>query len=363
MNQLETTDRQNRGTWWQRTLVCAFGITLLFLIYWLLGFILHDIGRLQGPVWTDFETERLDPELTAAEGRLDDDIADVNRQTANLQHRQQLLRDSTASSQKTLSQLLELQRMSMEQKATLPEEQQRALVESQRLFLDNQKKDQEFNESLAALFEQLADLNERQRLHREKLENAREPLRAEFGQLQRRHDLKIAAIKISVLTPLLVLGAYLFARHRSSIYAPMVYALDLALLVKTFQVMHEYFPAEYFKYVLVLSSLAVIGWLLARLLKIVAQPNLDARLRQYREAYESFFCPVCQYPIRRGPLRFMAWTARSLRRSSTPVTGVSEGPYTCPSCATQLYENCPNCGAIRHALLPACEHCGAAKDV
>jgi hypothetical protein len=173
----------------------------------------------------------------------------------------------------------------------------------------------------------------------------------------------VAAIKIGVLTPLIVLGGWLFARYRSSPYAPMVYAFGVAVLAKTFFVMHEYFPSEYFRYILILSALAVIGWLLARLLSIVARPSRDTRLKQYRESYDAFLCPVCQYPIRRGPLRFMSWTPRSLRRASKPLVGVSDEPYTCPSCATALFEKCTNCGGTRHALLPACEHCGAAKEM
>ena len=38
-----------------------------------------------------------------------------------------MLRDSTATSQKTLGQLLELQRMSLEQQSSLPQEQQEGL--------------------------------------------------------------------------------------------------------------------------------------------------------------------------------------------------------------------------------------------
>ena len=124
------------------------------------------------------------------------------------------------------------------------------------------------------------------------------------------------------------------------------------------------FPSEYFRYVLILSSLVVIGWLLARLLAIVARPNRDARLKQYREAYESFFCPICQFP---DPPRTAAVHGLD---AAEPAAGIasrrprtSDEPYTCPSCATPLYEKCPNCGAIRHALLPACEHCGTAKEV
>lgn len=363
MDSSDLLEREQRGTWWQRFLIWTFSAVLSLLVFWLLGFILQDIGRLPGPNWNDLETQRLDPELRKTSERLAGELATVKREIENQERRQQLLRDSTASSQKTLSQLLELQRMSLEQKATLPDDQQQALSESQRLFLDNQKKDHELNESLAALHERQSNLTNEQRLHNEKLEKALYPVHTEFEQLQRSHRLRVAAIKIGVLTPLLLLGGWLFARFRGDAFAPMAYAFGLAVLLKAFFVMHEYFPAEVFRYILILSALAVIGWLLTKLLLHVARPSHTARLKQYREAYETFLCPVCQYPIRRGPLRFMSWTHRSLRRASKPLPGASDEPYTCPSCATALFEKCPTCGSTRHSLLPACEHCGTAKDV
>jgi hypothetical protein len=361
MSEQEAIGRERRGTWWQRFLIWTFSVALALLIYWLLGFVLQDIGNLPGPDWNQLEAQRLDPVLRETTEKLNVDLAEVKRQIENEERRQRLLRDSTASSQKTLNQLLELQRMSLEQKATLPAEQQQALSESQQLFIENQKKDQEFNEQLAELYERQSSLTDQQRENDAKLTTAHEPLQKEFEEQSRAHRLRVAAIKIGVLTPLLLLGGYLFGRYRNSSYAPMVYAFGLAVVTKTFLVMHEYFPREYFRYILILSALAVIGRLLARLLSVVAQPNRDARLRQYREAYEAFLCPICQYPIRRGPLKFMAWTPRSLRRASKPLVGVSDDPYTCPSCATALYEKCSSCGATRHALLPACEHCGAQK--
>ena len=146
MSEAEATERERRGTWWQRFLIWAFSIALSLLFFWLLGFVLQDIGQLRGPDWDEFETQRLDPELRKSSTRLSSEIAETNREIQNQERRQGLLRDSTASSQKTLSQMLELQRMSLEQKAALPEVQQKALAESQQLFLDNQKKDLEFND-------------------------------------------------------------------------------------------------------------------------------------------------------------------------------------------------------------------------
>jgi len=60
--------------------------------------------------------------------------------------------------------------------------------------------------------------------------------------------------------------------------------------------------------------------------------------------------------------RVLDYWGRS-RAELAPLSDVADEPYTCPSCATALYEKCPSCGATRHALLPSCEHCGAAKAV
>jgi hypothetical protein len=363
MSAADTSTTDRRGTWWQRVLIWLFSIVLTLLIYWLLGFVLNDIGSLPGPDWAELEAAQIDPTLKATDAQLEQSIVEVNRQIENQRRRQQMLRESTTSSQTTLNQLLELLRISIEQNTPLPEDQQQALADSQRLFLENQKQDQKYNDSLSSLQEQLANLQEEQRTHREVLEKAREPLNQEYYRLQRQHDWRVAAIKIGFLTPLLLVGGFLFARHRNGKYAPMIYALDAALLAKAFIVMHEYFPREYFKYVIIVCSLAVIGLLLARLLKMVAEPGKETRLKQAREAYESFQCPVCQFPIRRGPLKFMSWSPRSLRKTSLPIVNAPDEPYTCPSCSTVLYEKCASCGAVRHGLLPACEHCGAEKEV
>jgi hypothetical protein len=243
MNEAGQAERERRGTWWQRFLIGAFSIALALLFYWLLGFILQDIGRMRGPQWDEFQTGRLDATLRNDSLRLAKESADVKREIENQERRQRLLRDSTATSQKTLSQLIELQRMSLEQKTALPPEQQAALSASQQLFLENQKKDQQLTESIAALYERQATLGDEQRINDEKLNTAQVPLRNEFDRQLRHHRWRVAAIKIGVLTPLIILGGWLFARYRNSAYAPMIYAFDLAVLAKTFLVMHEYFPA------------------------------------------------------------------------------------------------------------------------
>ena len=92
---------------------------------------------------------------------------------------------------------------------------------------------------------------------------------------------------------------------------------------------------------------------------------MAALLKQYREAYERFLCPICEYPIRRGPLKYSFWDRRSIRllRPSDAAAFSPDEPYTCPTCGSRLFEVCSHCNAVRHSLLPFCDQCGQEKTV
>jgi hypothetical protein len=340
----------------------VFSVLLAVLLYWLLGFVVDDLGSLPGPVYQELEEEMLDPDLVATREALADEIDDAQRSMTNEQSRQKLLRESTSSSQTTLNQLLDIQRMSLQQDTQLSEEQQQALADSARLFLQNQEKDQQFTDTIATFSEQINELKQRQMKNEELLEQQREPVRERYAELTRAHRLRVASFKLSFLVPLLLIAAGLFIRQRGSIYSPLIYSFGVATLVKTFVVMHQYFPARYFKYVLVVTSIAAVILALIYLLRSRARPSRDALLKQYREAYETFVCPICSYPIRRGPLRFAFWNRRSIKRLQIPPERGDDTPYTCPACGTALFEACSECGATRHALLPACVGCGATQS-
>jgi predicted RNA-binding Zn-ribbon protein involved in translation (DUF1610 family) len=180
-----------------------------------------------------------------------------------------------------------------------------------------------------------------------------------------RHQLTLAALKLAVLVPLLALGVWLFVKKRNALYAPLIYGFGLAVIVRVALVMHEHFPRRYFKYILVVIALILVGRILIYLLRAVAFPKPDWLLKQYREAYEHFLCPVCSYPIRRGALKYLFWNRRNLRKLVFPATAgpLPEEPYVCPVCSTRLFEECESCHHVRHSLLPSCDHCGAEKPV
>jgi hypothetical protein len=354
-----------KGPWTHRVLVSFFSVLFGLLIYWLLGFVIRDIGTWPGPAYGEIEQRLGDAALMAESAALEKQLEEIRRAIASRQQRQQVLRDSTSNSERTMNQLLELQKLTLQKGLKPSADEINGLTESQRLFLANQTKYQEMNDQIAALNEQRGELENRQRGAREKLEAQAPALRREFEQRHSRHQFKLAAFKLAVLLPLLALAVWLFLKHRGCLYASLIHGFGLALVVKVGQVMHEYFPRRYFKYVLILIAIVLVARVLVYLLRAMAFPKPDWLLKQYREAYECFLCPVCSHPIRRGPLKHLFWTRASLKKLQVPAHAdpASDEPYTCPVCATALFEECPSCKATRHALLPACSHCGAAKPL
>lgn len=364
-NTRTTSPNLRKGPWLHRVLVHVLTVLFGLLVYWLLGFIVGDIGSWPGPNYEDLETRLMDPQLRSRAEALRKQLDETQRSIADQQARQQILRDSTSNSQTTMNQLLEFQKLSLQQSVKPTSEEKQALADSEQRFLANQQQYQQLNQQLADLNEQLRTLESQQRANEEALEKARDPIRKEFGALQRGHNLSVAAIKLSVLVPMLIATIVLFLKKRESIYAPFVYAFGIAVAAKVTLVMHEYFPSRFFKYILIAALLAIVTKALVTLIRMVAHPSRQWLLKQYREAYESFLCPVCGYPIRRGPLKYLFWTRRSIRNlvPATAAGSTSEEKYTCPACSTRLYEECESCHGVRHSLLPSCEHCGATRTV
>jgi hypothetical protein len=356
---------RNRGPWTHRALVWVFGVALGFLIYWLLGFVVNDIATWPGPEYGALEQEMLEPALLSEQHAIERESAKIQAQVVERESKQGLLRDSTESSQKTMNQLLSIHRLGLEKNVEPTEAEQKALAEAEQLFLDNQKKYQELNTELADLHAQQTTLAAHRQALAEKLETARKPILAEFDRLWQRHQYRLALAKLAFLLPLSAIAAWLFLRARRSIYAPLIYAFGIALALKVAVVMHDHFPSRYFKYMLIIVSIAIVLRVLIYLLRMIARPSTDYLLRQYREAYERFFCPICDYPIRRGPLKYVFWSRRTIKKLHFPPQAGDahdpDEPYTCPACATALFEKCGTCGSVRHSLLPACDHCGNDK--
>jgi hypothetical protein len=355
--------QKNKGPWRHRVLVGIFTVVFAILIFWLLGFAIDDIGSIPGPKREDIEKKFLSQDLVNQRDNIDKQILELNRSISAQRERQSLLRDSTSRYEATLTQLLQLQRANAQKGVGTGQGQQQALAQSVNLFLSNQQKDQALNDDILKLTEQQRGLEDQKRGVEEKLEAQRKTANDELDRLEQRHSRKLAALKLALLVPLLAIALFVIAKRRSGIYGPLVYGAGIAVLVQTSLVIHECFPSRYFKYVLLSAAILAVGYTLVWLLRMLREPRPSLLLKQYRDAYEAFFCPVCDYPIRRGPRRFLFWTRRTVGKIGFPAQPEqsNEQTYSCPACGSRLFEQCVKCSGIRHSLLPFCENCGSEK--
>lgn len=352
-----------KGPWTHRLLVFLLTAAVTLLVYWLLGFVVGDIGSVPGPDREAFERARIEPRLLADQEELVKRGEDLRRQIQGRQERQELLRRSTDNSRETMTQLLEMQRLALQKGVRPSAAEQAALADSQQLFLGNQRAFQALNEEIVRLTGEAREAQRSSELQAQAVEARRAPLREEFDRLARRHQLRLAGLQLLFLLPLLAGAVYAFLRWRRSALAPLVHAAGIAVLVEVAEVVHQHFPSRFFKYVALVAVLGVVVRLLVALLRAAARPGGDWLLRRYREAYEQFRCPSCDFPIRRGPLRFVLRTRRGpVNLAGGLAADAAPEPYVCPACGVHLYEPCEVCHAVRPSLLPWCDRCGARKD-
>ncbi len=338
-------------------------ILLAVLAVWLLGFVLDDIGGIAGPDHQAVMDEYVDSSLRERADELDRRIGEIETRVARQEELQGDLQRSMDNARETMRQMMELHRLSLEQQTPPTEAEKGALATAQQRFLGSQDRFETANAEIAASNESKFRLRQEQQSLQATIEAQEEPAQADYRDRRQAHQFKVAALRLTFIVPLFLLAAWLSWRQRGSAYRSIVLALLAASFWKLGQVMFEHFPREFFKYITIVVALAIVLAFLAWVLRKAAKPSRRLLLARYREAYRGHVCPVCAFPIVRGPLRFAQWTRRGPRLPTAvePPRGretPAEAPYACPSCGTTLFASCQSCAGQRHALLPYCEHCG-----
>jgi len=357
--------KKPKGPWINRFVSRILTLLLGLLIYWLLGFMVEDIKDIRGPDYQSIEVKHVDQSLMQRIQELSKQIKKLGRQIESQRDEQRLVGDGSQNLQKTVNQLLELKRLSIEKEIDLPAAEHNNLTTSLSAFLENQKSYQVMNQRMVELSAGRRSLEEELSSVQATVDEQRKPAREEYNRLNEKHRLRLAGYQLAILVPLLVIGGFLVTKRRSSIYFPLYCAFGGAALLKVAMVIHQYFPQRYLKYVLIGVLLLVVARVLIHFIRLAAYPKSEWLLRQYREAYERFLCPVCEYPIRTGPRKFLYWTRRTVNKRALGVPGSDhvEETYTCPSCGTGLFSKCSSCEKVRHTLLPHCQHCGYEEEV
>jgi hypothetical protein len=345
----------------RRVFILALSSVLAVLLFWLFGFIVQDIGQMPGPDREAIFGRHVDPALEDQLETTRREQEAIERQIEAEREDQHILETSLQNSRQTMDQLMGLHRLSLEQDVTPSQAEQAALAESETLFLDNQTRFQEANERVAALARQQRGLSETIRSLQGEIETQREPARMELHAAEQAHEFRVAALKLTVLIPLILIAGLLVLRWRSSAYAPALWAALTAILWRMTLVMWQHFPRDFFKYIAISASIVIVLALLVGVIRTVTSPRPQWLRRQRRESYRRGRCPVCAFPIAPSVLAQMglAVLGKMTAAPSGPSTSKS---HSCPACGTRLFEACAACGEMRHSLLPHCSKCGAGSE-
>ena len=350
-----------RGSLGQRIVIGLLSLVFAVLFFWLLNFITRDISRRPGPDYGKVQDKYVEPSLLDQQRQIGQKIDSAKEQLSGQTRQRDLLRDSTQSLQTTMNQLLSIQEQSLKSGTTLPEEIRKNLDNSLSLFLDNQKRYQGYNQTIADLTAQGNELEKELKALNRQIEDQRTKGQEEYNQLYMRHRLKTAAYQLLVVIPIFLIASWLFISYRTGFYGPLIWATFWAVFIKLAFIVHDYFPREYFKYIALAVILAIVVRLLVYLMTGLTKPRPSALMKQRRQSYGRCECPVCGTRLLSAEVR---WTESLSTRAAMAAGGPevsAESAYHCPGCGTALDGPCGPCGRIRHLLLPFCRHCGAEK--
>lgn len=355
--------KKAKGTFWTRFMLLLLAAFFGILIFWAASFLLDDIRSKNWPSYNDFSDERIDPSMQQELKDLRLKLKDLDHQHDLINQQRGFIKDASQSLKITVDNLFKLKD---KEQSLISAGQFSQVLETLDKIIQIQD---EFKET-ATLYLQTTnerfELNKQIRALEERIDEESKVIRAQYNDAVHDYRIKVATIELAILIPLTLACSVLWVKKGESIYRMIYRAAILAIYFKTFQVLQQNFPERYFKYIVVTVMLGLVAWGFVRLIRRQVKPQIEALLLQYKQAYERFLCPVCEYPIRTGPRKYLYWTRRTVHKTAlAPNTGApaTDEPYCCPSCGTDLFENCESCGQVCHSLLPSCQHCGNAKTI
>jgi len=352
--------RERKGPEGHRFLVLTLNIILAILVYWLLGFVIDDIGQQPGPDYSQIQKHYQDPALVKQKDILNDQSIKFSQSLETQMQQRSLLQTSINSYRDTMNQLLGLQKASIQKGVAFSTESQLNLTNVTKQYLDYQKRFQDLNSIVAKNNADAQQLRIQISEIDKQLSKQSEEAQKDYNKQLTKHNLSLAGLQLLVLIPLLILVTYIYKKYRTSIYKPMIISVGIALLIKIAMVMQAHFPSQFFKYILIVALIYIIARALISMLRMVAAPKPNWLLMQYREAYLKLQCPLCQYAIQPGVLKFLP--SQDRRENWKDLSYLKDiEQYNCPNCGEQLYEKCSACEHTRHSLLIYCDHCGAEK--
>jgi ABC-type sugar transport system permease subunit len=355
--------RRAKGTFWMRFSILLLAIVFGILVYWSAGFLLDDIRVISMPDRKAFFEQHIDKSLQAQLDVLEARLLELDHKQNLISQQRGFIQDSSGSLKITVDNLFTLKNRDQQ---LISEAQFKHILATLDKIIQIQDEFKETADRYLQTTNERFELGKDIAALKKRIERQKADVQKQFSDKLHKHNIRTTIVKMAFLLPLVFACTVLLVAKRKSIYRLIYFSASVAIYSKTALVIHDRFPSRYFKYILTLAMLALVGWGFAWLIRRLVKPKLETLLKQYRQAYERFLCPVCEYPIRTGPRKHLYWTRRTVHKTAlAPNQGRQDGdePYSCPACGTGLFETCEACGKICHSLLPNCQHCGDKKTI
>lgn len=217
----DETVNKAKGPWIHRFMIYFFTVVLAVLVFWVLGFLVEDIGAIRGPQYTEIEQRYVDQDLVDRAKTLMAEITDVDRAISDKREEMRIVNDSSQNLQNTINQLIELQKLAVQRSVSLSDKEQTNLSESLAHFLESQKRYQVYNTELSRLTDRKRSLESERSAIEKKIAGQSLPAGEEFRVLREKHDLRLAGYQLLILLPMLAAGAIFVVRKRGSVYFPL----------------------------------------------------------------------------------------------------------------------------------------------
>jgi len=181
-------------------------------------------------------------------------------------------------------------------------------------------------------------------------------------------QLKVFALRLAFVLPLMGLGIFLFVKFRKSKLKSIIWGYIIFSLYAFFVGLVPYLPSfgGYIRFALGAALTAFAGYYLTKQLakliekkKAELQESTVERSKKIKnetaiKAYQSHCCPSCEKDFLMNK-----WQPKT--KVLKDVILEEEAPSFCQHCGLVLFDKCKNCGHRNFAHFSYCSSCGASK--
>ncbi|OHX12085.1 zinc ribbon domain-containing protein [Chromobacterium sphagni] len=173
----------------------------------------------------------------------------------------------------------------------------------------------------------------------------------QYQQAYSRFELKVFALRLAVILPLLLLGVWLFLRYRSHRYWFFVYGFGLFSLFAFFVELLPYLP-NFGGYVRLLVGIALTVFAGMRMIQAF-QRYAEKKRVELKQSQSERASHVAY------PKALQSYQKRSCPSCDHQYNIAGDDADYCIHCGLQLFRVCA-CGARNFAFFPFCKKCGGA---